>query len=140
MNREKFLSDYVMAFKDNIHTDVIVKPGDDWPGISAHKAVLAVRSNVFRYMLESDECKTLENSITIPDLSFEELTVLLEFFYRGILSPANKHTRALYLAAEKYDIPYLQKVCSDQFILALSLSNVLGGAVPPVTNTISEKY
>ncbi|CAA7055718.1 unnamed protein product [Microthlaspi erraticum] len=89
--------------------------------------VQAVRSNVFKYMLDSDECKTLvENSITIPDLTYEELKALLEFFCSGILSSANKqHARALYLAAHKYDIPYLQELCRDQLISSLNQSNVL---------------
>lgn len=161
----------------------------------------AVRSNVFKCMLDSDECKTsVENTITIPDLTYEELKALLEFFYSGSLSPANKpgptlcmclecicigsninfeffgvfrlikrskifvfhifsytkrskfynsynskahlffsnsgscllldracnkHARVLYLAAHKYDIPYLQELCRDQFISSSNLSNVL---------------
>lgn len=78
-------------------------------------------------MLASDELKTsVEKSITIPDLSYEELEALIEFFYTGIMSPnINKHIRALYLAADKYDIPYLQDLCGDQFIASLSVSNVL---------------
>lgn len=87
----------------------------------------AVKSKVFSYMLASDEFKTsVEKSITIPDLSYEELKALLEFFYSGILSPpTKKHIRALYLAADKYDIQYLQDLCTGQFISSLSLSNVL---------------
>lgn len=79
-------------------------------------------------MLESDECKVSpEESITIPDLSYEELKSLLEFFYSGTLSPNNKHIRALYLAADKYDIQYLQDVCRELLISTLNLSfdNVL---------------
>ncbi|KAL1213610.1 BTB/POZ domain-containing protein [Cardamine amara subsp. amara] len=115
-----------MALKESIHPDIIVKPGDNGQGIYAHKAVLAVRSKVFRNMLESDECKVSpEESITIPDLSYEELKSLLEFFYNGTLSPNNKHIRALYLAADKYDIQYLQDVCREQIISNLSIDNVL---------------
>lgn len=84
-----------------------------------------MKSKVFGYMLDSDECKTSEKSITIPDMSYEELKALLEFFYSGILSPTSKHTRALYLAADKYEIPYLQEVCRDHLISSTTLSNVL---------------
>lgn len=85
-----------------------------------------MKSKVFSYMLDSDECKTsVEKSITIPDLSYEELKALLEFFYSGILSPTSKHTRALYLAADKYEITYLQQLCRDHFISTMTLSNVL---------------
>ncbi|XP_010485179.1 PREDICTED: BTB/POZ domain-containing protein At1g01640-like [Camelina sativa] len=126
LDREDFLSDIVTAFEERIHTDVIVKPGDGGPGIPAHKAVLAVRSKVFSYMLDSDEFKTsIEGSITIPDLSYEELKTLLKFFYDGFLSFTTKHIRALYLAADKYDIEYLQDICREQLTYSLTVSNVL---------------
>ncbi|KAF3577900.1 hypothetical protein DY000_02035387 [Brassica cretica] len=71
-------------------------------------------------------CKnSVEKSITIPDMSYEELKALLEFFYCGILSPTSKHTRALYLAADKYEIPYLQELCRDHLISTTSVSNIL---------------
>ncbi|CAH8387321.1 unnamed protein product [Eruca vesicaria subsp. sativa] len=126
LDRVDFLGDCVLAFKNSVHTDVIVKSAGDGPGIPAHKTILAAKSKVFSYMLDSDECKTsVEKSITIPDLSYEELKALLEFFYSGILSPTNKHIRALYVAADKYDIPYLQELCRDHFKSTTTLSNVL---------------
>ncbi|CAL9243813.1 unnamed protein product, partial [Arabidopsis halleri] len=124
--RVGFLGDFVTAFEKGIYTDIIVKPGGDGPGIPAHRAILAVKSKVFSYMLASDEFKTsIEKSITIPELSYEELKTLLEFFYSGVLSFANIHNRALYLAADKYDIEYLQDVCRNQLIFSISVSNVL---------------
>ncbi|CAH8273638.1 unnamed protein product [Arabidopsis lyrata] len=123
IDRVGFLSEHVMALKEAIHPDIIVKPGDNSSGIPSHKAVLAVKSKVFRNMLESDECKVApEKSIIIPDLSYEELKSLLEFFYSGTLSPDNKHIRALYLAADKYDIQYLQDICRDLLISSMNLS------------------
>ncbi|CAH8287623.1 unnamed protein product [Eruca vesicaria subsp. sativa] len=125
-DRVDFLSDHVMALREAIHADFILKPGDNGPGIPTHKAVLAVKSKVFRSMLETDECKVShEKSITIPDLSYGELESLLEFFYSGTLSCDNKHVRALYLAADKYDIQYLQDICREVLISSLSSANVL---------------
>ncbi|KAJ0265242.1 BTB/POZ domain-containing protein [Hirschfeldia incana] len=124
--RVDFLSDHVMALKEAIHADFILKPGDNGPGIPTHKAVLAVKSKVFRSMLETDECKVSpEKSITIHDLSYGELESLLEFFYSGTLSPDSKHVRALYLAADKYDIQYLQDICREILISSLRSENVL---------------
>lgn len=85
-----------------------------------------MKSKVFSYMLASDEFKTsIEKSITIPDLNYEELKTLLEFLYSGILRLPTKHTRALYLAADKYDIEYLQHLCRNKLTLSLSVGNVL---------------
>lgn len=84
------------------------------------------RSKVFRNMLDSDECKaSAEESITLPDLNHDELHSLLEFLYSGnLIAPYNQY-RALYLAADKYDIAYLQDVCRDHFIASLTSRNVL---------------
>ncbi|CAD6255173.1 unnamed protein product [Miscanthus lutarioriparius] len=43
-----------MAWKEGVHTDIVVKPGAG-PPIPAHKAILAARSEVFRHMLAADE-------------------------------------------------------------------------------------
>lgn len=46
LDRVGFLGDYVMAFTNEIHTDVTVKPGDNGPGILAHKSVLVISLNL----------------------------------------------------------------------------------------------
>ncbi|CAH2039308.1 unnamed protein product [Thlaspi arvense] len=121
-----FLGGLVVTFKEQMHTDVVVKSGEEGPPIPSHKAVLAARSKVFRNMLDSDECKTAsEESITLPDLNHEELKSLLEFLYSGNLKAPYNQYRALYLAADKYDISHLQDVCRNHFIASLSSRNVL---------------
>ncbi|CAN6876430.1 unnamed protein product [Brassica oleracea] len=121
-----FLAGLVVSFKEQMHTDVLVHPGDQSPPIPTHKAILSSRSKVFRNMLDSDECKaSAEESITLPDLNHDELHSLLEFLYCGnLIAPYNRY-RALYLAADKYDIAYLQDVCRDHFIASLTSRNVL---------------
>lgn len=49
IDRVGFLSEHVMALKEAIHPDIIVKPGDKGPGIPSHKAVL-VRSFLTIYI------------------------------------------------------------------------------------------
>ncbi|KAF8113012.1 hypothetical protein N665_0058s0109 [Sinapis alba] len=123
-----FLGGLVVSFKEQMHTDVLVLPGGDQcsPPIPSHKSLLSARSKIFRNMLDSDECKaSAEESITLPDLNHDELKSLLEFLYSGnLLAPYNQY-RALYLAADKYDIAYLQDVCRDHFIASLTSRNVL---------------
>ncbi|KAL0700454.1 hypothetical protein Bca4012_056576 [Brassica carinata] len=127
-----FLGGLVVSFKEQMHTDVLVHPGGGCGDhqsslpIPSHKSLLSARSKVFRNMLDSDECKSsAEESITLPDLNHDELKSLLEFLYSGnLLAPYNQY-RALYLAADKYDIAYLQDVCRDHFIASLTSRNVL---------------
>ena len=35
-----FLSSFVSGFKEQLHTDILLKPGDDGPHIPAHRALL----------------------------------------------------------------------------------------------------
>ncbi|XP_024018364.1 BTB/POZ domain-containing protein At3g56230 [Morus notabilis] len=127
--RTKFLSTGpALALKEQIHPDIFVKPGSNGPSIPAHKAILAIRSEVLKNMLDSDSCKAPANdTITLSELSYEELKSLLEFLYSGSLpeEKMKKHVYALSLAADKYNIPYLQKMCERHMLDSLSLSNAL---------------
>ncbi|KAB2033403.1 hypothetical protein ES319_D04G015100v1 [Gossypium barbadense] len=124
-----FLSGFMVAFKDQIHTDIKLKPNNG-PCISAHKSLLAARSEIFKNILSSDNWKaqpTDTDTITLSELSTEELESLLEFLYTGDL-PADKfknHVYALCAAADKYEIPYLQESCERYMLNSLNASNAL---------------
>ncbi|XP_034698261.1 BTB/POZ domain-containing protein At3g56230-like [Vitis riparia] len=45
---------FAAAFRDQIHTDIEVKPGHNRPSLFAHRALLAARSEIFKNMLDSD--------------------------------------------------------------------------------------
>lgn len=50
-----FLSGLIVAFRDQIHTDIQLKPGNDGPSIPAHRALLVCNSlsivHVYIYIL-----------------------------------------------------------------------------------------
>ncbi|PIN13345.1 hypothetical protein CDL12_14030 [Handroanthus impetiginosus] len=123
-----YLSGFAAAFKDQIHTDILIKPGNNEPPIPAHRALLAARSNIFRNILDSDECKAPPNqTITLSELNREELESLLEFLYCGNLpkEKIEKHVYSLSIAADKYEIPFLQKFCEHHMLGSLNSSNAL---------------
>ncbi|GFQ04241.1 BTB/POZ domain-containing protein at3g56230 [Phtheirospermum japonicum] len=123
-----YLSGFGAAFSDQIHTDIEVKPGNNEPSIPAHRALLAARSSIFRNTLESDKCKAPPNqTITLPELNHDELQSLLEFLYFGNLpkEKVEKHVYSLSIAADKYEIPFLQKFCEHQMLGSLSTFNAL---------------
>ncbi|CAO2143032.1 unnamed protein product [Urochloa humidicola] len=98
-----------------MHTDIVVKPGTGAP-IPAHKAILAARSDVFRHMLSGDEqCKApAGDAISLAELSHDELSLLLSFFYTGgglDQDLPERHLHALLVAADKYDVPFLRRAC-----------------------------
>ncbi|KAL2526733.1 BTB/POZ domain-containing protein [Abeliophyllum distichum] len=123
-----FLSGFVSAFRDQIHTDIQVKAGNNGPSIPAHRALLAARSSIFRNILDSDGCKAPPNdTIALPELNYEELESLLEFLYSGHLpkEKVEKHVYSLSVAADKYEIPFLQKYCEHQMLGSLNSLNAL---------------
>ncbi|KAL5974726.1 hypothetical protein ACLOJK_031396 [Asimina triloba] len=122
-----FLDGLSVAFRDEILIDIHVKPRDGRP-IPAHRALLATRSEIFRTMLGSDECKApADDTISLPDMSHEELKCLLEFLYSGTLPKEmlEKHAFSLLLAADKYEIPFLRKCCESWILGSLNSSNAL---------------
>lgn len=129
MSKERlnFLGGLVVAFKEELHTDIQVKPNTG-PSIPAHRSLLAARSAIFKNMLESDGCKAPPaQSITLPELNHEELQAVLEFLYSGNLpsETISKHLYSLYTTADKYDIPFLQKFCERWMLGSMNLSNAL---------------
>ncbi|MCL7039475.1 hypothetical protein MKW94_028660 [Papaver nudicaule] len=122
-----FLGGLAIAFKEGIHSDIQVKPGNGLP-IPAHKFLLATRSEIFKTMLSSDACKVAPNDfISLPEFNQEELETFLEFLYRGNLDKEKfeKHFYSLTLAADKYVVPHLQKFCEQQIVKMLDSSNAL---------------
>ncbi|XVF82104.1 hypothetical protein PTKIN_Ptkin16aG0017700 [Pterospermum kingtungense] len=126
--RISFLSGLFGAFKEDILTDTQLKPGDDGPCIPAHRVLLATRSEIFKNILDSDSFKaTPSHTITVPELNSEELESLLEFLYSGSLplEKLEKHVYPLFIAAEKYQIPYWHEFCQCYMLNSLNASSVL---------------
>lgn len=79
-------------------------------------------------MLDSDECKApAKDTITLSELNYEELECLLEFLYTGGLpkEKVEKYVYALGVAADKYEITYLQKFCERHMLRSLNPSSAL---------------
>ncbi|EEF41535.1 protein binding protein, putative [Ricinus communis] len=123
-----FLSGFVALFRQQILTDIQLIPGNGGPSVSAHRALLAARSEIFRNMLDSDACKApADDTITLAELNHEELETLLEFLYSGSLATekVEKHIYSLTLAADKYEIQFLLKFCERYMLRSLDSSNAL---------------
>jgi speckle-type POZ protein len=79
-------------------------------------------------MLDPDVCKVQPmDTLTLSELNYEELECLLEFLYTGSLpkEKVEKHVYSLSLAADKYEISYLQKFCDRHMISSMNTSNAL---------------
>lgn len=130
---------FALAWKEGIHTDIVVRPGNNGPPIPAHRAVLAARSEVFRHALSSDDrCKNKAgDSISLPELSHHELHLFLAFLYTGDLllseeeeeeEEEDQHHQplhALLVAGDKYDVPFLRRACEARLAARVNPSNAL---------------
>lgn len=80
-------------------------------------------------MLDSDGCKAppSDDTLTLPELNHEELECFLELLYSGDLAEErmSKHVYSLSLAADKYGVSFLQKLCERHMLKSLSSSNAL---------------
>ncbi|CAH2058618.1 unnamed protein product [Thlaspi arvense] len=129
--KDLFFGGFAKDLKEKWHTDLRLKAGnsDHRPPISAHKLVLAARSEVFKRMLDSDVMKASSGpeTITFSEMRHEELETLVEFMYSngGSIAKLKEHVRSLYLAADKYEIPYLRALCRKELISSLNRSNAL---------------
>ncbi|CAG7907591.1 unnamed protein product [Brassica rapa] len=128
-NLNILLDGFAHILEEQWQVDVRLKAGDSDPdaAISAHKLVLAARSRVFKKMLEEDECKTSSEKeiITLSEMKHEEQKDLVEFIYSDGSTPCAGHARSLYLAADKYDIPHLRDLTTNELISSLNASNAL---------------
>ncbi|KAG7572149.1 BTB/POZ domain, partial [Arabidopsis suecica] len=130
-NLETFLGGFAKILGEKWQVDLLLKAGhtEEGAAISAHKLVMAARSEVFKKMLEFDKFKVLDGKIetvTLSELKQEELEALVEFIYnnRSVLSEKEKkHVRPLYIAADKYEIPHLRDLCRNELISSINLSN-----------------
>lgn len=79
-------------------------------------------------MLDSDGYKAPPSVIiSVPELNSQELESLLEFIYSGSLplEKLEKHVYPLFIASEKYQIPYLHEFCQCYMLNSLNASSVL---------------
>ncbi|PHU18125.1 hypothetical protein BC332_13820 [Capsicum chinense] len=133
-----YLTGFVAAFKEQIHTDIHIKPGNNGPSIPTHRDLLAARSVIIKNMLDSDECKAPSDHtiVSLPELSYEELDSLLEFLYTGELPQEKlaKHVYALSLAADKYEIPFLLTYCECETLRSLNTVTALDNLEMPETH------
>lgn len=92
--------------------------------IKVHKTILAARSPVFLAMLTSDLEETNTCQVTIKDVNAATMRELLRFVYGNEIENLNDIAQDLVIAADKYHIEQLKRICLSSISLSLSSSNV----------------
>lgn len=105
-------------------SDVTLKCGDRT--FSAHRNILAARSEVFSAMFQNQMIESQTGSIDIKDIDGDVLDLLLKYLYSGKISDLTVGVATkLYLAADKYSVSSLKKVCSKVMLGSLTKENCL---------------
>ncbi|KAH6768137.1 BTB/POZ domain-containing protein [Perilla frutescens var. frutescens] len=109
---------------EGIQTDVVINASDG--SLSAHRAVLASRSPVFRSMLLHDLRGKETAAMNIPDVSVESCKALVNYIYGNIQNEEFlSHRLSLLHAADKYEISDLKEACHESLLEDIDTTNVL---------------
>jgi len=117
--------DLYKAFERQEFCDFDIYCGDK--NIRCHKMVLASRSPVFRAMLLNDMEESSTQKVEPKNFDYNTMNLVLRFLYKGHLEngPLEKHTEAIFKAADYYEINDLKKICEKILIKKITISNML---------------
>ncbi|XP_021483309.1 speckle-type POZ protein-like [Meriones unguiculatus] len=108
-------------WENSLFTDccLLVSGQEFW----AHKAILAIRSPVFRAMFQHDMEERRKNRVEIKDLEPQVFKEMMGFIYTGKVP--NLHTMAIGVlaAADRYGLERLKVLCEDALCRDLSVEN-----------------
>ncbi|XP_065223666.1 speckle-type POZ protein-like [Planococcus citri] len=103
---------------------VFITNGGNFP---AHKNILAARSPVFAAMFRRKDTKSGKNKkirINVSkNMDGEVLHAMLRYIYTGICDDFEKLADKLFVAAAKYGLDGLRKICEEKLCESLSVEN-----------------
>lgn len=109
---DKLSEDLKNILKNGDLSDVVLSDGVT--EIRAHKVILSARSPVFSKMFQHRMKENCENCVKISDIPGDALAELVSYIYTGtIILKDSKMARDLYIAADKYAVIDLKKLCSE---------------------------
>lgn len=119
------LTSLARMLSDDILTDITIT-ATDGGSISAHRAVLAARSPVFRSMFSHDLKEKSLSTIDISDMSFDACRAFLNYIYGDFRAEEFlAHRFTLLGAADKYDVADLKEACHESLVEDIDAKNVL---------------
>lgn len=111
-----------LLFSDKFSDFKLKVKGVEMP---VHKAILAAHSRVFSVMFDSEMREKSENLARIEDVDVEVMRELLHFVYVGRLNDLpDDLADKLLMAADKYELDGLKRLCEDKLVGQLHADNV----------------
>uniref|UniRef100_A0A1I8PE97 BTB domain-containing protein n=1 Tax=Stomoxys calcitrans TaxID=35570 RepID=A0A1I8PE97_STOCA len=110
------------------HSDIALVVGEK--ELRAHKVILSLRSDVFAAMFEhKDMQENMSNRVIIDDLSESTVKEMLHFIYTGKSPNIQAMAQDLLVAADKYSLKNLKKMCSDELGQHITKDNAISIAI-----------
>lgn len=120
---EAFVAMNCMRLKGQL-TDVLLLAGEQ--SLKAHRLVLAAASPYFHAMFNSDMCEKNKAEVTLQDVCFSALQLLVEFAYTGELVITEGNVQGLLPAASLLQVGSVREACCGFLLRQLHPSNCLG--------------
>jgi len=120
-NFEELVERLEEVFKNKEFSDVIVKCGSI--KFECHKVFLASSSPVFKAMFNTQMKEKISNEVHIDDVKPDVMADLLQFIYTGKFSNFDKFAMDLFIAADKYQIESLKKLCERELVKSIGMEN-----------------
>lgn len=121
--RLRQFDDFGKLLDNDKFSDIIFKV--ESKQLRAHKAILAARSEVFAAMFEHDRLEKRSNVVEIQDVSYDIMRQVFEYLYTGSVCASGNTAGDLLIAANKYCIDGLKKLCEKILNCNLTIDNAL---------------
>ncbi|EEY64005.1 uncharacterized protein PITG_02522 [Phytophthora infestans T30-4] len=95
----------------------------DGEPIYGHKS-LCVRCNYFKAMFTGEMNESTADEVEISDVSRATFLSLLEYVYTDRLAVADDDVKELFVAADRYGIESLKRLCAQRLLKSVSVDNV----------------
>ena len=135
-----FASDFGSLLEEGLLSDVTLVNVKSKKKFEAHKAILSIRSPVFRRMFQHEMRENVTNCVEIEDTEDQVLHEMLTFVYTGkapsivSMTDTPELIQDLFSVAEKYELCRLKEMCADVMCKHLSSSNAVN------TLLLADKY
>ena len=119
---QRFLRNLRSLYSEGLFSDVtFIVEGQR---LSAHRAILAARSEHFASMFLSGMRESLDVEIPIPQVRYDIFSALLEFLYTNkVAQLSGEDAVELYVVADLYQIEDLKTLCRDIVLQSLTLQS-----------------
>uniref|UniRef100_A0A146M975 TD and POZ domain-containing protein 5 n=1 Tax=Lygus hesperus TaxID=30085 RepID=A0A146M975_LYGHE len=109
--------------RNGTFTDVVFNVGVY--EFTAHKAVLASSSSVFRAMFSDPMIESTSNTVVLTDIDANAFSIFLDYIYSRDNTIVKGDVEQLLMIADKYDVEPLAELCDKSFETQLTVENAI---------------